>query len=135
MNKIFATLLVICASLGLTQLTGCASIVDGEHQSISVETPPITGATCSLENNKGVWFVPMTPGSVVVHRSYYDLIVTCHSPGYISRQVHVKSFTKPMAFGNLIFGGAVGAGVDVVDGAAYDYPVNIIVPLLPGHEH
>ncbi|KFI09060.1 hypothetical protein JN27_00380 [Massilia sp. BSC265] len=27
-----------------------------------------------------------------------------------------------MAFGNIIFGGVVWAGVDVASGAAYDYP-------------
>jgi hypothetical protein len=134
MNKMLVSTLAICASLSLTQLTGCASIVDGQHQSISVETPPVSDATCSLANNKGVWFIPATPGSVVVHRSYYDLVVTCHRPGYESRQVSVKSFTKPMAFGNIIFGGAIGAGVDVVDGSAYDYPVDIVVPMKPGNE-
>jgi hypothetical protein len=27
-----------------------------------------------------------------------------------------------MAFGNLLFGGPIGAGVDMASGAAYDYP-------------
>jgi hypothetical protein len=27
-----------------------------------------------------------------------------------------------MAFGNILFGGVIGAGVDVYNGAAYDYP-------------
>lgn len=39
----------------------------------------------------------------------------------------VKSSTKAMAFGNIIFGGVIGAGVDVATGAAYDYPTMITV--------
>jgi len=32
-----------------------------------------------------------------------------------------------MAFGNIIFGGVIGAGVDISTGAAYDYPSLITV--------
>lgn len=35
------------------------------------------------------------------------------------------SKTKGMAFGNIVFGGVIGAGVDMADGAAYDYPNEI----------
>jgi hypothetical protein len=32
-----------------------------------------------------------------------------------------------MAFGNILFGGVIGVGVDVATGAAYDYPALITV--------
>lgn len=32
-----------------------------------------------------------------------------------------------MAFGNILFGGVIAAGVDVATGAAYDYPTMITV--------
>ena len=32
-----------------------------------------------------------------------------------------------MAIGNIIFGGVIGAGVDISTGAAYDYPNLIVV--------
>src|SRR6478609_7378453 len=35
-----------------------------------------------------------------------------------------------MAFGNILFGGVIGVGVDVATGAAYDYPDVISIPLL-----
>jgi hypothetical protein len=41
----------------------------------------------------------------------------------------VKSKTKGMAFGNILFGGAIGAGVDAGTGAAYDYPQLISVAM------
>jgi hypothetical protein len=34
-----------------------------------------------------------------------------------------------MAFGNILFGGLIGVGVDMSTGAAYDYPALITVPM------
>jgi uncharacterized protein YceK len=127
-NKFHSVVFVAWALL----LSGCASIVNGTNQSVSVHNGPITGSICTLENNKGRWYIPHTPGSVTVHRSFGDLIVQCRKPGYTLGITHVKSKTKAMAFGNLVFGGAIGAGVDMVDGAAYDYPEDIYVPMRKG---
>ena len=117
----------------LIMLTGCASIVSGTQQSISIETPPTKDATCSLVNDKGKWFISHTPGSVTVHRSYQDLMIDCEKQGYKNAHTRIKSLTKPMAFGNAIFGGLIGAGVDVATGSAYDYPTTIQVPMVPYH--
>ncbi len=63
------------AVLSLTLLaSGCASIVTGHNQSVSVETrskqsEAIASANCKLTNDKGTWFVT-SPGSVSVRRSY-----------------------------------------------------------------
>lgn len=52
--------LVILAAVS-TQFVGCASIVNGHNQSVSVEAKSdagaISGANCKLTNNKGTWFV------------------------------------------------------------------------------
>lgn len=114
-------------------LSGCASIVNGNQQSVSVKTGEIHGATCTLENNKGKWYVPVTPGSVTVRRSYDDLKVSCEKRNYGMGEKNIVSHTKGMAFGNIVFGGVIGAGVDMADGAAYDYPTDIDVPL--SHRH
>ena len=115
--------------------TGCASIVTGHNQPVSVETryqgQMVSGAACKLENSKGVWFVT-TPGTTTVRRAYGDMMVACthdkHPPGTTS----VASSTKAMAFGNILFGGAIGVGVDVATGAAYDYPSLISLELGTG---
>ena len=65
----------------------------------------------------------------MVNRAYDDLIVKCEKTGLAPGVVTVKSSTKAMAFGNIIFGGIIGAGVDVGTGAAYDYPSLITVML------
>lgn len=128
MNKLFLTI-IVSANLFLS---GCASIVNGQNQALSVETKKngaqVSGANCKLVNNKGTWYVT-TPGSVTVHRSYQDLNVTCNKANHPTGATKVKSTTKPMAFGNVIFGGVIGAGVDVGTGAAYDYPSVLTVEM------
>jgi len=111
--------------------SGCASIVSGHNQSLSVETPGCTPANCQLTNTKGSWFV-ITPGTVVVHRAYGDLTVECKKDGVQPIARDIKSSTKGMAFGNILLGGVIGAGVDIGTGAAYDYPPVISIPLLCG---
>ncbi|WP_294248968.1 hypothetical protein [Propionivibrio sp.] len=126
------------AAVCIAQLVGCASIVNGQNQSISVETRSgeklslVTGATCRLSNNKGTWFVT-TPGSTTVQRSYEELGVTCEKEALEPGLASVKSTTKAMAFGNILFGGIIGAGVDIGTGAAYDYPS--LITVIMGESH
>jgi hypothetical protein len=118
----------------LLALGACASILDGSSQSLSVKTVSsgndVAGAQCSLTNDKGVWYV-VSPGSVTVHRSYDPLNVKCEFNGYTPNTGAVPSGTKGLAFGNILFGGLIGAAVDVGTGSAYDYPNPIIVNLQP----
>jgi hypothetical protein len=118
------------AIAGSSMLTGCASIVNGSNQVISVDArskgQQIVGATCRLDNGKGTFFVT-TPGTVTVHRAYDDMNVKCEKEGLPTGLATVKSSTKPMAYGNILFGGVIGAAVDAGSGAAYDYPSLITV--------
>jgi len=119
-------MLRIIVTSALLLLGGCASIVTGQNQALSVETvaeagSSLPGANCKLMNDKGSWFVT-TPGSVTVTRSYNDINVTCTKEGHNAGVATAKSSTKAMAAGNLIFGGVIGAAVDAGTGAAFDYP-------------
>lgn len=125
--------LVIASALVVTCFaSGCASIVSGSNQSLSVEASQkgqvVAGATCRLANDKGTWFVN-TPGTVTVHRSYDDLNVRCEKEKVDPGLVVAKSSTKAMMFGNIIFGGIIGGAVDAGTGAAYDYPSIIRVEM------
>jgi hypothetical protein len=122
------TVLFPIAALVIASASGCASIVTGHNQPLSVQTPDCEGATCTLMNSKGTWYVK-SPGSVTVHRAYGDLTISCSKEGYPAAVNTVASTTKAMAFGNILFGGVIGAGVDVGTGAAYDYPELISNPL------
>jgi len=121
-------LVVVAAALS----TGCASIVSGQNQSVSVVAKnngaDVSGAKCQLSNDKGTWFAT-TPGSVTVRRSFNDLAVNCALDGMSPGLASVKSSTKGMAFGNILLGGVFGAGVDMSTGAAYDYPDIIAIEM------
>jgi len=113
-------------AIAISALSGCASIVNGQNQSVSVETlaangQSVAGASCKLVNNKGNWFVT-TPGTVTVQRSYEDMNVSCGKDGHEPGINSIKSSTKAMLAGNILFGGPIGVGVDAATGAAYDYP-------------
>lgn len=128
--KQFPASIAVIACLG-----GCASIVTGHNQTLSVDTrhldAAVADATCTLTNDKGTWFVK-TPGSVTVRRSFQDLSAKCEKTGLAPGLASVKSTTKGMAFGNILFGGVIGAGVDIGTGAAYDYPALIVVTMGEG---
>ena len=119
----------------MVSLQGCASIVSGTTQSLSVETKSasgdvVSGANCKMTNDKGTWFVA-TPGTVAVHRSMTDLSILCTKESFQPASNVAPSSTKGMVFGNLLFGGIIGVGVDAATGAAFDYPALIPVFMIP----
>jgi len=115
------------AALGIA-LSGCATIVDGSTQSMSVSTTPVQGAACTLKNSEGTWFLT-SPGSVQVHKTKNDLTVSCTKDGYQSgSQIAVSKFGGA-TFGNIVAGGGIGAIVDAASGANYYYDSPLTVPL------
>ncbi len=129
MKKLFTAIMFCPVLLCFLLLSGCATIVSGTTQSVSVTTAPVTGAMCSLTNPEGTWYLPMTPSSVVIHKSASYLNIDCQKAGYYDGYARVKSHLRPMILGNAIVGGAIGVGVDAFDGAAFSYPTNIQVPM------
>ena len=115
-------------------VSGCASITTGQDQVVSVETPGCPAASCRLTNKDGTFFVSSTPGTVSVNRACGKLTVSCSLDGHPDSTLTVSSSVKAMAFGNIIFGGLIGAGVDTATGAACQYPSLIPVPMQCGAE-
>jgi uncharacterized protein YceK len=120
--------MIVIAFLFSFLLYGCASIVTGQNQVVSIETSPHKEASCELQNDKGKWFISSTLGTVMINRSYDNLVVSCQKDEK-KGNVYVKSSTKGMAFGNILVGGLIGTAVDCSTGAAYDYPSIITVAL------
>lgn len=118
-----STLLLVIASTSLA--SGCASIVGGTTQVVSVETHnaehAVEGARCEMVNSKGTFYVT-TPGTATISRAYGDLLVRCEKEGMDAGKATVVSATKPLVFGNVLIGGVIGAAVDTSSGAAFDYP-------------
>lgn len=107
--------------------SGCSTLTgEGTSQNLSVMTyttdnKDLTGASCELKNDEGSWSA-ITPATVMVRRSNKDLMVKCTKSGLTDARANVVSKTKANMWGNIIFGGGIGAIVDHNNGSAYQYP-------------
>lgn len=111
-------------------MSGCASVTSSNRQDVFVETrhdgERVIGAVCELNNGKGPFHVT-TPGIVNVQTAYDDMHVKCEKEGLPRGLATVQSGTKPIALGNVLIGGLIGAAIDAGSGYAYDYPALITV--------
>lgn len=121
--KITSPLLVLILT------AGCATMKNGGKQTVTVVTTPINGAACTLSNKKGTWAVKRTPSTVVIRRSSKPLTIECHEPGWRSDKVVVKSKVPKNFAGGAIIGGITGTAIDLMGGAAYEYPERIVIKL------
>ena len=112
--------------------SGCASITQSELQRLSVTTAqdgkPIKDAECSLTNDRGTWNVK-APGQVDVRKSGESLSVVCKKEGLVDGLLTAVSRAAGSMFGNIIFGGGIGALIDHNKGVGYDYPTNLPVEM------
>ena len=119
------------AVLGLLALGACATIVEGDDQTVSVITAP-PEASCELtRGGTAVAFVNPTPGSVVLEKSNDNISVLCKKMGHFDGAGTLASSFQGMTFGNIIFGGLIGVAVDAASGAMHEYPASIMVVLVP----
>ena len=116
-------------ALGLT-LSGCASIIKGQSQTIAITTPPTTGANCVLKSAQGNWTVT-TPGSVTVQRSKENVEIRCNKQGWQEGYSTIPSTFEGWTVGNVLIGGIIGLGVDAATGAINTYPNAYQVPMYP----
>jgi hypothetical protein len=130
------TPIALLALAGIVFLSGCASITGSRNQPISVTTTyegkPITGAYCTLVNDKGTWYVN-TPGSVVILKAYGDMSATCKK-----EETHVgvstfQSASEGATWGNILAGGFIGYAVDAGTGAGFSYPPTLNIEMIKGN--
>lgn len=113
-------------------LSGCASIASGTTQQIAITSSP-AGATCDL-SRQGLSIQKLTtPASAFVQKSKYDISVACSKDGFQPTTQVNKSGVEGWVFGNLLFGGIIGLGIDLASGAQnhYDTLMNFNLPVAP----
>ena len=122
----FATVIVSTFLSG-----GCSTITQSETQSLALtatyESKPVE-TNCQLKNDKGSWDAK-TPPNVTVRKSNEDLEVTCKKDGMPDGILKAISRAAGSMFGNIIFGGGIGAIVDHSKGTGYDYPNQLPVKM------
>jgi membrane-associated protease RseP (regulator of RpoE activity) len=113
-------------------LTGCATIMEGTGQSVTISTDP-AGAACTVDRGgTRVGQVNPTPGSLRLDKSKDDLQVACTKDGFQTSTVSRSSKFVGTTFGNIIIGGLTGVLIDAVTGANFTYPSEIKVSLAAG---
>jgi hypothetical protein len=123
---------VLSVAILLSAIAGCATVLDGSDQIISVETrsagAKVSGARCVLRNDQGESRLT-TPGATLVHYDRSDLKIVCTRQGFEARDDVAKSQVNLKVLGNVLVGGVIGFGLDHVSGTAYKYPSNIVVEM------
>src|SRR5215467_12077627 len=94
-----------------------------------VTTPMADGASCTLQNVRGMWTV-QTPAMVRVTKSKDDMQVRCTKAGYEDAQGVALVGIEPWFWGNFVIGGALGMGLDWADGSIHKYRP-AVVPMKP----
>ena len=129
MNKLFI------ACMAITSITiggGCSTITQSENQRLSVtathEGTPLKDVDCSLTNDKGTWLAK-APAQIDVRKSGENLNVVCKKEGLVDGLLTAISRAAGSMFGNIIFGGGIGALIDHSKGTGYDYPSTLPVEM------
>jgi hypothetical protein len=121
--------LIALASLVL--VPGCATIIEGGAQSVSISTTP-AGAICNVDRaGTHLGTVATTPGSLRFDKSKNDITVSCAKEGYQTASVTESPKFVGTTFGNIVAGGLIGVAVDAATGANYTYPGEVRLDLAP----
>tara|TARA_R110001583_G_scaffold191541_1_gene356819 strand:+ start:5654 stop:6115 length:462 start_codon:yes stop_codon:yes gene_type:complete len=118
------TSLLAVSCLAMLSSVGCSTLTQSEGQSLSLtatyQGQPVE-PKCELKNDKGSWD-SKAPANVTVRKSNEDLEVTCKQEGMPDGLLKAISRAAGSMFGNIIFGGGIGAIIDHNKGTGYDYP-------------
>lgn len=110
-------------------ISGCASILSGKSQTITVQSNP-TDARCELlRAGQIIATVEHTPGVVKINKTKDDISVICKKQGYADSTQNAHSGNDGYTLGNIILSGGIGWAVDSAVGADNQYPDQVMVNL------
>jgi hypothetical protein len=121
---------IVVAGLSLL-LAACATLTKGTTQVVAVNTPGVTGATCTLTAPAIGTLKVVTPDTVALPKAADNIAVRCSKECYQDGAGVISSNLEGMAAGNIILGGVVGLGVDAATGAMNKYSPEVQVALVP----
>lgn len=116
---------IFSAFAALFLVAGCASIIDGPTQNVTLRTPGATEAECNLTN--GVKYKIQTDETVRIMRSRRDLVVDCYASGNRHKQIVIESDFNGWGAANVTNAVVPGATYDHYSGGLYTYPREITV--------
>lgn len=123
------------AAAAILALAGCASIFNGQTQSVVFQSEP-SGAAITVSNRAGEQVhAGTTPVTITLKRGagyfrseVYTIRLT--KPGFAPKEVVVTGTMSGWYIGNILFGGLIGMlAVDPVTGGMYVFPDSVNTPL------
>ena len=105
---------LIGSLVGITLLSGCATIMNGDMVDVPVYTTP-SGATVVIN---GATYT--SPTTVMVPRGKGDFKLHIKKEGYEPVDIMLTQSHDGWLWGNILFGGLIGLAVDFMSGDAYD---------------
>lgn len=116
-------LLAVFTTMSLS-LTGCATIVKGRNQEVTVKTEP-EGATIKVDGR----VIGRTPMTIMLGKKSKQ-IMTLEKEGYRTEEFPLTTTMSGWFWGNILFGGLIGSTTDGITGAAIEYsPSQYFIPL------
>jgi hypothetical protein len=130
MNKAYRGLMVMASLVTAAYLSGCATIVHGTKQNVTITSAPQNAQVTIINPTKSVVFTGATPVTAQLSRkSEYDVLVKL--PGYRETQVHINKNMDTLYLCNIVCGGLIGLVIDATNGAMNKLePNNINVSLV-----
>jgi len=107
--------------------SACASLTTDSTQAVSVNSEP-PGANCRVTGSNGFVTSLTTPGTVTATKGNGDLSIAC-TKGSLAGSGTLEEGVAGMVFGNILFGGIIGVGIDAATGKMWKYPAGITVGL------
>ncbi len=112
--------------------SGCATIVSGTSQSITVDVVNAENASCRGIDKRGrKYHWPQTPTATTVHKGDGPIVLTCEKKGFKKTTHTFDENMTSATLGNVILGGGIGIFVDIASGAAQEYPSKVSVIMEP----
>ncbi len=112
-------------------LSGCASIVAGGPDTLNLITSDGSRAQAQMISAQGVQTLYL-PTMVSVKKSCKDITIQVIEDKKIAQtSMIVNSSIEPWVFGNIVFGGIIGLGIDALAGNICTYDNNnVIIPII-----
>jgi hypothetical protein len=121
-------IVIVLVLLVMPLIAACSTVVNGQTQTIRVETPGAQEAECTLDN--GNKYKAYNGTTLTIMRSHKDLVVHCFAAGNREKTITVESGTNDWAIGNVATGIVPGLAYDHYSGAMFEYPSVITVDFI-----
>ena len=120
--------------LSLAMLSGCATVISGTSQVVTVSTLPGAASCTVYRAGEPAQSITLTPGNILLRRDRKSLTITCAKEGYQTVTAQQKPEFSGVMFGNFAFLPTViapiGFIVDGASGASFHYPSEIRLGML-----